>query len=92
MATELVHPTALVTTPDPHVGTVLVAHTSCPTGKVLLSGGGEVSAPGAGDAAVRVTSSFPVSTTVWQTVATVTGRLDPGTAMTLRPFVLCGTP
>ena len=75
----------------PGVGTVLVAKTTCPAGKILLSGGAQVSAPGVlADRNVELRSSFPFSTTQWQTVAIVTGRLGTGVVMTMRPYVVCG--
>lgn len=88
---ELISATAIVSPPDPQVGSVLVAKTSCPVGKVLLSGGAQVSAPGAAaDRNVYLRSSFPLSSTTWQTVAITSGPLGTGNSMTLKPFVLCG--
>lgn len=90
-ATSIVVSTALRSAPDPAVGTVLVAKTSCPAGKVLLSGGAQVSAPGVqADRHVELRSSFPFSTTQWQTVSIVTGSLGAGVVMTMKPFVVCG--
>lgn len=89
----VVRPTALTSAPNPPVGAVLVARTSCPAHTVLLSGGAQVSAPGVvGDRNVELRSSFPLNATTWQTVAEVTGPLGAGNAMTLHPYVLCGTP
>ena|SRR5579872_1776053 len=81
----------IVSAPNPAVGTVLVAQTSCPVGQVLLSGGAEVSAPGSADRNVVLRSSFPVNSTTWQAVAMVIAPLGKGNAMTMRPFVMCGT-
>ena len=90
-ATSIVASTALKSAPDPGVGTVLVAKTTCPAGKILLSGGAQVSAPGVlADRNVELRASFPFSTTQWQTVAIVTGRLGTGVVMTMRPYVVCG--
>ena len=92
-ATAIVASTALKSPPNPAVGTVLVAKTSCPTGKVLLSGGAQVSAPGVNaDRNVELRSSYPLSTSQWQTVAIVTGSLGSGGVMTMRPYVVCGLP
>ena len=89
--TSIVSSTALTSAADPAVGTVLVARTSCPAGKVLLSGGAQVYAPGAqADRNVVLRSSFPVSATKWQTVALVTGPLGAGASMTMKPYVVCG--
>ena len=89
--TSIVSSAALISAADPAVGTVLVARTSCPAGKVLLSGGAQVSAPGAqADRNVVLRSSFPLSPTEWQTVAMVTGQLGAGVSMTMKPYVICG--
>ena len=89
--TSVVASTALKSAPDPAVGTVLVAKTSCPAGKILLSGGAQVSAPGVqADRHVELRSSFPFSATQWQTVSIVTGSLGAGGVMTMKPFVVCG--
>ena len=45
--TSIVSNTALTSAADPAVGTVVVARTSCPAGKVLVSGGDQVYALGA---------------------------------------------
>ncbi|HVA07729.1 MAG TPA: hypothetical protein VNG12_13405 [Acidimicrobiales bacterium] len=90
--TSIVAATALVSAPNPAVGTVLVAKTACPAGHVLLSGGAQVSAPGVqADRNVELRSSFPLNKTHWQTVAIVTGPLGARVTMTMTPFVMCGT-
>ena len=56
--------TSLKSAPDPAVGTVLVAKTSCPLGKILLNGGAQVTAPGVlADRNVTLRSSFPINST-----------------------------
>lgn len=90
-ATSVIASTALSSAPDPAAGTVLVAKTTCPAGKLLLSGGALVSAPGVlADRNVELRASFPLSTTVWQTVGITTGRLGTGVVMTMKPYVVCG--
>jgi hypothetical protein len=83
----------LVSAPNPAVGTVLVATTSCFSGEVLLSGGGQVyaSAPTA-DRNIALRSSFPLNAHSWRTVALVTAPLGAGQTMTLKPYVICGAP
>jgi hypothetical protein len=89
--TSVVAATALTSPPNPAVGAVLVAKTTCPVGHVLLSGGAEVSAPGVqADRNVELRSSFPLNKAEWQTVAIVTGPLGAGVSMTMKPFVMCG--
>lgn len=89
--TSIVFGTALKSATDPAVGTVLTAKTSCPTGKVMLNGGAQVTAPGLqADRNVTLRSSFPLSATNWETVAIVTGSLGAGGAMTMTPYVVCG--
>ena len=90
-AASIVAGTALRSVPDPAVGTVLVAKTTCPAGKILLSGGAQVSAPGVlADRNVEMRASFPFSATQWQTVSIVTGSLGAGVVMTMKPYVVCG--
>ena len=92
-ATSIVSATSLKSAPNPAVGTVLVAKTSCPFGKVLLNGGAQVTAPGVlADRNVTLRSSFPINSTKWQTVAIVTGPLGAGVVMTMTPYVVCGEP
>jgi len=92
-STDVVAATALVSTPNPEPGAVLVAKTSCPVGDILLGGGARVSAPGViPDRSVMLRSSFPLTTSTWQTVSIVTGPLGAGTSMTMKPYVLCGKP
>lgn len=89
--TSIVAGNALKSVPDPAVGTVLTATTSCPSGTILLSGGAQVSAPGVlADRHVQLRSSLPIDKSHWQTVAIVTGSLGAGTSMTMKPFVMCG--
>jgi hypothetical protein len=88
--TNVVNATSVVSAADPPVGTQLVAKTSCPSGELLLSGGGRVTAPGAAQQMVSLQQSFPISATVWETVAATSGALGTGNAMTLTPFVVCG--
>ena len=90
-STSSVAGTILRSAPDPPVGTVLVARTMCPAGKILLSGGAQVTAPGgAADRNVDLRSSLPVGTKQWQTIAIVTGPLGAGVVMSMAPFVICG--
>jgi hypothetical protein len=92
-SSSIVQGTALTTAPNPALGAVLTAKTSCPAGKILLSGGAQVFAPGVqADRNVELRSSFPFSATQWQTVAIVTGALGAGVSMTMKPYVVCGVP
>lgn len=92
-STSVIAATTLTSSPNPAVGAVLVADTACPTGKILLSGGGLVSAPGViPDRNVGLRASFPLNKTTWQTVGIVIGPLGAGVSMKLKPFVVCGKP
>lgn len=91
-ATEVVSPTTLSSAPDPAVGTVLAATTSCPTGTVLLAGGADVSVAGVADQHVALKSSYPLNTDSWRTVSVVTKPLGTGQSMTMKPYVTCGVP
>jgi len=81
----------LTSAPNPPVGTVLVAKTSCPTGTILLSGSAQVTATGVvADRNVELRESLPIAPNVWQTVALVTASLGQGMAMSMKPYVVCG--
>ena len=72
---------------------MLVAKTECPKGQILLNGGAVVSAPGlVPDRNVDLRVSMPLTTTIWQTVAIVTGPLGTGVSMSMKPYVVCGVP
>lgn len=91
--TTIVSPTADISGPNPGVGAVVVADTSCPAREILLGGGGRVSAPGVvADRNVEIRASFPLNSTTWQVVGEVTGPLGAGRSMSLRPYVICGKP
>jgi hypothetical protein len=91
-ATEVVSSTALTSAPDPSVGTVLAATTSCPGGTVLLAGGADLSVAGAASQHVALTSSYPLNADSWHTVGVVTKPLGTGQTMTMKPYVTCGVP
>jgi len=81
----------LTSAPNPPVGTVLVAMTACPIGKILMSGSAQVSALGVvNDRNVGLRVSIPLNASTWETVGIVTAPLSPGIAMSMRPFVVCG--
>jgi hypothetical protein len=87
----VVEGTALTSAPNPPVGTVLVAQTGCPSGKILMSGGAQVAAAGVvSDRDVVLRSSFPVAADIWETVALVTGPIATGVSMSMKPYVVCG--
>ena len=82
---------ALTSATGAPIGTELVAKVSCPVGKIILSGGAQVSASGAGQT-VALRSSFPIDGTTWQVVGVVIAKLPVGVAMEMTPFALCGDP
>jgi hypothetical protein len=88
-APTVVAATTLSTSPNPAVGTALVARSQCPAGKIMLSGGASV-VSGLSTKNVQLQSSFPLNATTWETVAIVTGALSPGQVMSMKPYVLCG--
>jgi hypothetical protein len=89
-STNVVNATAIVSAPNPPIGTVLVAKTSCPKGQLLLSGGGQVTAPGVAQRQTTLQESFPLNATTWEVIAQTTGDLGVGNSMSLTPFVVCG--
>jgi hypothetical protein len=94
MASTLIVGAATMTSaPNPPVGAVLVAQTSCPKGDILVSGTAQVSAPGVvADRNVQLRLSIPLTADVWESVAIVTAPLGPGIAMSIKPYVVCGVP
>ncbi len=80
---------AMATAAGAAIGTQLVEKVTCPAGKVVLSGGAQISASAPGSA-VALRSSFPVSTTSWQVVGVVSATLPAGAVMDMTPFALCG--
>jgi len=91
-ASKVVAASALTSAPNPPVGTVLVATTSCPSGTILLGGGAQLTASGAADQHIELRSSYPTAGgTSWTTIGMVTASLGAGQTMTMRPFVECGT-
>ena len=89
-SSQVISGALLETAPNPSVGTVLTATTSCPAQTVILSGGATVTTTGGSSANVSLRSSIPVSSSAWRFVAQVTMTLGSGQAMTLKPFVVCG--
>ncbi len=70
-------------------GTELAAKVSCPAGKVVLSGGGQVSTS-RGTQRVALSSSFPVDAVTWEVVGAVIAKLPAGVTMSVTPFAICG--
>jgi hypothetical protein len=90
-SSRLVTGTPVETAANPPVGTLLSAVAVCPSQSFLLSGGATVATTGGNDANVKLRSSKPGSSSGWQALAVVTGKLGLGQSMTLRAFALCGT-
>jgi hypothetical protein len=90
-STSVVAGSTVTSPPNPAVGTVLAAKTSCPVGSLLLTGSAQVTAPGViADRNVQLRSSIPLTSSVWETVAIVTAPLGPGVVMSMKPYVVCG--
>jgi hypothetical protein len=90
-ATNVTRGPSKLSAPDPPVGTVVDAQTSCPAGQILLSGGAQVTASGTvADRNVTLRSSFPLNSTTWETVGLVTGPLGQDVTMNVTPYVMCG--
>ena len=88
---RVVKPLADVSAPDAAVGSTLAGTASCAAGQVLLSGGGQVTAPGIAENHVGIRSSYPLNSTTWQVVAIVNAPLGNGVQMMLQPFAVCGS-
>jgi hypothetical protein len=55
---------------------------------VLLSGGAQIT--GSATRNVAVQSSYPSSSSTWQTVAVVVNSTGSGQSATLHPYAICG--
>jgi collagen type VII alpha len=92
-ATKTITATPVKSVTDPTAGTVIFAETSCPSGSILIGGGGLVSAKGVfADRGVELRTSYPLNSTTWYTAAETTATLHTGSPMVLTPYVICGTP
>jgi DNA-binding transcriptional LysR family regulator len=102
----VVQGTAVSSIANPTAGTATSATASCPTGRVLLGGGGQVSdGPSAtgststtaanavtSGTGVALLSSYPTTARSWRAVGVVTGPLTSGMTMSVQAYVICGTP
>jgi Collagen triple helix repeat (20 copies) len=75
---------------DPPVGTEITASATCPSGQVLLGGGGQVSGSAQVQKNVVLRASYPTGDSAWRTVAVVIGAVGLTDQATLHPYVLCG--
>lgn len=90
-STTIVSALTQTSAPNPPVGTVLVAKTSCPVGRILVSGTAQVTANSVvADRNVQLRTSVPLSADVWETVAIVAAPLGPGISMSIKPYIVCG--
>jgi hypothetical protein len=69
------------------VGTTATATATCPAGKLMLGGGGTITATVAGRAAML--QSRPISTTQWQVMLVVVTALGAGNTASIQAFALC---
>ena len=76
------------TTTNPAVGTPVSATATCPAGKVLVGGGGQVTTSLA-SGRVELQQSYPSSTTAWTAVGIVTTLLGAGQTISVQAFALC---
>jgi hypothetical protein len=79
--------TAASTSTNAGQGTTVSSTATCPSGKVLLGGGGEVTTGQSGRAALL--ASGPTSTTTWRATAVVTQNLSGGNTATVTAFAIC---
>jgi hypothetical protein len=90
-STTIVSALTQTSAPNPPVGTVLVAKTSCPVGRILVSGTAQVTADSVvADRNVQLRTSVPLRADVWETVAIVAAPLGPGISMSIKPYIVCG--
>jgi hypothetical protein len=86
---QLVDGTA-VTSTSGSVGTVVTADASCPSGTVLLGGGGKVTNNDTHPDRTVLTQSYPLDGTTWHAVGVIAGEnLSGGHRMTVQAFARC---
>jgi hypothetical protein len=70
--------------------TLVTATATCPSGKVLLGGGAQVTTTATQKSRTALVSSYASSTTVWTAIGVVaTGALGSGNTMTVTAYALC---
>lgn len=104
-ASHAITPAPTMSAVDPAIGTVLSATASCPTGQVLLGGGGRISmkdqsapstpasapSPTTSAKQVELRDSYPLGTQAWRVTGVVTGTLPANEQVVLQPYALCAT-
>lgn len=81
--------------PDAPLGTMVSAQATCPSGTVLLGGGGTASASSANASTqgpVALVASFPSASTTWKVTGMVTASLSGQRVLTVTAYVVCGNP
>jgi hypothetical protein len=80
--------TTVTSANNPTAGTNVPATATCPSGKVLLGGGGRVTASGQ-RANVQLAESYPTSTTTWTVIANVTSNMTSSNTVSVTAYVVC---
>jgi hypothetical protein len=102
---SVVDGTAVNSIADPSTGTTTSATASCPAGRVLLGGGGQVTrttvtstsssttatSTATSGTGVALFSSYPATARAWKAVGVVTGPLAAGMAMSVQAYVICSS-
>jgi hypothetical protein len=87
---QLVVGTPVTSAPNASRNTTLVATATCPTGTVLLGGGGQVTTTATQKERVHLAASYPSSTGTWSAVGVVgIAALGAGQTMTVTAYALC---
>jgi len=74
--------------PNPGVDTAKAATASCPAGKVMLGGGGQVTQNGGNEGDVILQKSYPSGPTTWTAVGVILG-FGLAASMDVQAYVIC---
>ncbi len=88
MSTQVVSSATTSTAPTPN-NTLTTATVSCPAGKILLSGGGEVTTTASQSSRAILASSYPSGTAAWTAVGVSNAALGSGNTMTVTAYAVC---
>ena len=73
---------------NPNIGTNVTSTASCPAGKILLGGGGRITATGQRERTALM-ESYPSNATTWTAVGSVISNMTGGNTFSVTAYVVC---